>query len=160
MIEPDLRRMLMDHVLERCSNQLEGDGCIVWPGRFSRGYPYVRISGKDYNITRLMIEAASDRAFPTGYGIRPSCGNTRCIRFTHLEIRKIVGLVQAKTKADTADLRARLDAAWAERAQSIPEGACRDCGTFCAGDVQRCVGAMHELLVYMAKTVGTDDRAA
>lgn len=149
----------MSIAIERCKDQMPTDECIVWPGRFSYGYPYVRIGAKNHNITRVMVEMASGEPFPSSYTVRPACGNARCIRFTHLELHR-VGPPPAQTKEQAAEIRARIDVAWAERAQAIPEGACSVCGTFCNGDVIRCVQASSECLNYMRKTVGTDDQAA
>lgn len=61
------------------------NGCWTWRGYLSNGYPFTYRRGKNYLVTKLVLEMAGQPSPFPGAVVRHRCDNPPCLRPDHLE---------------------------------------------------------------------------
>lgn len=64
---------------------LAGDGCWIRSGAAVRGYPVVKVRGKQFRAARLSYELHKG-VIPDGLTVDHLCRETRCVNPDHLEL--------------------------------------------------------------------------
>ena len=72
--------------MHRIAERTRRDGdCLLWTGCTNRGYPVMRLNGKQQYVHRLVAFGGEP---PPGHGqeVHHRCQNKRCVNRDHLEI--------------------------------------------------------------------------
>lgn len=132
-ITPSEIRVIRAVVEERSGPCPPLPGCWTWRGSQQPSGPQIKVralGGRWFSIRRVLYQEAHGSPVPTGYFLRDSCGNLRCLQVEHLDL-----CTWGRTDQERIDLDAKI------RALLTPTGAdaCAVCRDFCDGSIEDCV---------------------
>lgn len=98
---PKPRRPVAERI---AAHVVERDGCLLWTGTLSHGYPVINVSGFMYHVHRLVWQLARG-PIPARHAVARSCENGRCVRLEHLYVTTLGERVLAGGSASARNAR-------------------------------------------------------